>query len=127
MKTPADRDLGFALFLVGMLLVSPFAWNHYFLLLFLPVLLIWERLPSAGIQRWLFAIIPVILCLNIELYFAYLIPPGLDGGTAGPAQSLTVVALQFYALLALFVVGLAVFRLSGGGRGVDGVKMPMMN
>jgi hypothetical protein len=47
----------------------------------------------------------------MDWYYARLIPPGLTGGTARPVETLTVVALQFYALLALFVVGLVVFRL----------------
>jgi hypothetical protein len=110
METPADCDLGFSLVLAAMLLVSPVAWDHYFLLLFLPVILIWQRLQNIGPTRWLFAIIPAILSLNMGWYYQQLIPPGLNGGAAGPTQTLTVVALQFYALLALFVVGLIVSR-----------------
>jgi hypothetical protein len=110
METSADRDLGFGLFLVAMLLVSPVAWDHYFLLLVLPVIVIWQRLRNAGLTRWLFAIIPAILSLNMGWYYQQLIPPGLNGGAAGPTQPLTVVALPFYALLALFVVGLIVSR-----------------
>jgi len=110
MRTPGDRDLGFGLVLVGMLLVSPVCWDHYFLLLFLPVLVLWQRLRGAGPARWLFVVIPAVFCINMKLYYARLIPPGLVGGTAGPAQALTVVALPFYALLAMFVVGLVVLR-----------------
>jgi hypothetical protein len=110
MQTRAERDLGFGLVLLAMLLVSPVAWDHYFLLLFLPVIVIWQRLPSVGLTRWLFLIIPAILSLNMGWYYQQLIPPGLNGGIAGPTQTLTVVALPFYALLALFVVGLIVYR-----------------
>jgi hypothetical protein len=108
-ETPADRDLGFGLLLVAMLLVSPVAWDHYFLLLFLPVAVIWQLLRNAGFRRWLFALIPVILSLPLGWYYGLLIPPGLNGGAAGPVQTLTVVALPFYALLALFLVGCTLY------------------
>jgi len=47
-KSVAARDRAFALCLVGMLLVSPIAWTHYFLLLLLPLGLVWARLPADG-------------------------------------------------------------------------------
>jgi hypothetical protein len=109
-RTPAQRDLAFGLVLVGMLLVSPLTWDHYFLLLPLPVLVVWGLLPPRGITRWLFAVIPAVFCLNLKWFFGLTVPGGWPEGTAGPVQTLTVVALPFYALLALFVVGLVLFR-----------------
>ncbi len=110
MKTPAERDLAFGLLLPAMLLISPIAWDHYFLLLFLPVIVIWQRLQHAGPARWLFVLIPAALSLNMGWYYRVLILPGLNGGTSGPLQTLTIVALPFYALLALFVVGIVLYR-----------------
>jgi hypothetical protein len=116
-RTPAEQDLAFGLVLVGMLLVSPLTWDHYFLLLPLPVVLLWQRLPPGGIARWLFAVIPVILSLNLKWFFNLTVPGGWPGGTAGPVQTLTVVALPFYALLALFVVGVVIlWRHAGEAR-----------
>jgi hypothetical protein len=112
-RTPAEQDLAFGLVLVGMLLVSPLTWDHYFLLLPLPVVLLWQRLPPGGITRWLFAVIPLILSLNLKWFFGLTVPGGWPGGMAGPVQTLTVVALPFYALLALFVVGLVILRRPG--------------
>ncbi len=43
--TADDRDRAFSLAVIGMLLASPVAWSHYFVLLLLPLLLLWQRLP----------------------------------------------------------------------------------
>ena len=43
-----DLDLTFALTLVAMLLVSPITWDHYAVLLLLPGVLLWQRLPPGG-------------------------------------------------------------------------------
>jgi hypothetical protein len=107
--TTAGRDLAFALAMVGMLLVSPVTWDHYFLLLALPVLVVWQALPSRGIARPAFALVPAILSLNLAWFFQ-LIPGGRTAGWAGPGQVLAVLSLPFYALVALFVVGLVELR-----------------
>jgi hypothetical protein len=109
-RTRTERDLAFGLVMVGMMLVSPITWDHYFLLLILPVVLVWQCLPPRGAARWLFAFIPFIMSLNLGWFFDRCIPGGLLRGMAGPVEVLTWLALPFYALLALFIVGLAVLH-----------------
>lgn len=48
----SDQALGLAM--VGMILVSPVAWDHYFLLLLLPLALMWTRLPAWSVRQWVF-------------------------------------------------------------------------
>jgi len=95
-------DRAFGLALVAMLLVSPLTWEHYFLLLLLPVLVVWTHLPASTLARAGF--LGVLAALSIDLVWLYrvFIPGGFPNGQAGPLQTLTVLSLQCYALLGLF-------------------------
>jgi hypothetical protein len=57
-----EPDRAFALVVVGMLLASPVAWVHYFVLLTLPLLIFWQRL-SGGPARVLLLVVGVVLWL----------------------------------------------------------------
>jgi hypothetical protein len=80
----ATRDRAFATGIVGMLLVSPITWSHYFVLLLLPVTLLWMRWPGgwARLIMWL-VLIPLWLP---DSFFATL--------AIGPAQALAMAKLQ---------------------------------
>jgi hypothetical protein len=110
-------DHAFGLSLVAMLLVSPVTWPHYFLLLTLPLLLLWRDLPPSGWARNLY----------YAALFAIWLPPamlwqrvlGLDMETlhdhpALPWQYLTVMSLNFYALLVFFVLSYRTTRATPG-------------
>jgi hypothetical protein len=73
--TLEPHDRGFALAIAGMPLASPIAWAYYFVLLALPLLLLWQRLAS-GWTRAVFAASVVILLLPEGLY------PGLYNSIA---------------------------------------------
>jgi hypothetical protein len=50
-RSRSAADLAFGVALVGMLLVSPITWEHYLLLLPLPLAVLWKRLPpSEGVR-----------------------------------------------------------------------------
>src|SRR5581483_8289587 len=63
-RTPRQRDLVWGMALVGMLLVSPITWDHYFLALLLPVMLLWNGLPQSRASRWVFGISLAALWMN---------------------------------------------------------------
>jgi hypothetical protein len=108
-KTIEGRDRAYAATLVGMILVSPFAWTHYFILLAMPLGLVWMRLPE-GRQRWLFWLTVVILWSPENLYLVLVDP--VQGAAAinnsheplHPLLSLTVLAVFAYALVMLLIL-----------------------
>jgi hypothetical protein len=105
-----DRDRAFALALVGMLLLTPVTWAHYFLLLGLPLGLAWLRLRSWFARRFLGMVI-VVLWLP-----TYYLPVVFGGGghtvpdyllarsPLTPVENLALASLPNYALLLLFLL-----------------------
>lgn len=106
-QTRAERDHAFGVAVIAMLLVSPITWSHYFLLLFLPLPMVWLALPRSGGARILFLGILLALWQYPALVFALLIPGGYPSGVATPVYSVTVLSFQCYALLALLLLSLA--------------------
>src|SRR5262249_19572796 len=53
-KSLAERDLAFGLAVTAMLLVSPITWDHYLLLLLVPLAVTWVRLPESDAARIVF-------------------------------------------------------------------------
>jgi hypothetical protein len=110
-RTRTEQDWAFGLAVTGMLLVSPVTWDHYFLLLLLPVALLWLGLPSSNLARATLLGVVGVLCMHPGLLWDAWIPGGPRKGTAGPVQTLLVLSPQCYALLALFVLLLMVKRV----------------
>jgi hypothetical protein len=105
-RTTADGERAFAATVVAMLLLSVSAWEHYFLVLLVPLALLWVHTRAQGWKRlaaWL-----ILLCLwaPTALLYEWLIPGGWRHGVPGPLLTLTILSFQFYALLALFVLSL---------------------
>jgi hypothetical protein len=50
-------DLSFSLTLVAMLLLTPICWDHYLLLLALPLALIWSELGASNLQKLAFLVL----------------------------------------------------------------------
>jgi len=115
-RSRSDCDLAFGLAVVGMLLVSPVTWDHYFLLLLLPLALLWQRLPRTGPSRWvLLAAVTLLWLPDWRIYRVSGWLFGIPSEVASPLQTVTVLSLPFYALLGVF--GLALFlamRKAGG-------------
>lgn len=97
-----DRDRTFALSCVAMIVLNPVAWEHYFLILALPLALVWSDLPGPGEGRGVKALFLAVVghvWAGPEQVFRSL---GLLGGsTASPSQVVLVLSYQFYALAAL--------------------------
>src|SRR5207247_2388919 len=51
-RSRSECDLAFAMFAPAMILISPVAWDHYFVLLLLPLVLLSRMLPPGGMCRW---------------------------------------------------------------------------
>jgi hypothetical protein len=105
-RTEAEKDHAFGLAIVAMLLVSPITWNHYLVLLMLPLMTIWSQLPPAFAWRATFLL--VVIALGIEPNLLYKgIPAGYGIGMATPIHTLTLLSVQLYGLIGLFGLGLA--------------------
>jgi hypothetical protein len=106
-RSLAQADRAFALFLVGMLLVSPITWDHYLLILLMPWALAWVSLPASALARGLFLALSAVLWTLPPLVWGIglsVVPvnhrPTWD--TATPWHSLTLLSFHCYALLGLF-------------------------
>lgn len=101
-----QHDEAYAITLVAMLLVSPVTWDHYLLVLLLPLAVYGKRLPElpratgAG-----FLICAVLIWVNPRLLYKAFIPGGITGGMPSALHTLGVLSLQCYALLGLFCLG----------------------
>lgn len=107
-RSRSEQDLALATCITAMLLVTPTVWEHYFLLLLLPVALLWMSLPTSGPARWDFRLILFILWMSRSLWWKIFL--GADRIawthlTALPWQTLTALSFQTYALLGLFALG----------------------
>jgi Glycosyltransferase family 87 len=98
-RTRHEEDQAFAVAVIAMLLISPITWDHYFLLLLLPLAIQWLRTDFLRPSGWVFGL--VVLCMWVEPVVSLSLS-GLNGRVAGPLVNLTVLSYQFYALLALF-------------------------
>jgi hypothetical protein len=116
-RTREIGDLAFGLSLSTMLLVSPVTWDHYFLLLVLPLAQVWRTLPRTETGRIVRLGLLVSLNLGpVPLWRTYL-PDALFrvGSVRAPVLLMTVLSYQCYALLALFIACLVTFRAARMG------------
>jgi alpha-1,2-mannosyltransferase len=113
-RSRTECDHAFALGVTTMLLVSPITWNHYFVMLCLPVVLLWAGLPLASrLERVSFWVTVGVLWMPPDVgWFLFMgVPVGMwMKSVATPWQSLTVLSLQLYAILGLFVLGVRAGR-----------------
>ncbi len=105
------KDLTFALAVTAMLLVSPICWEHYLLLLLVPLAVVWVELPPSKFARALFLVIVVAFWIGYPLTWTAF---DLNGRTAKPLHSVTVLSYQFYALLAFAALILIELRREAG-------------
>lgn len=98
----SERDRAFALGVVAMVLCSPTAWDHYWLMLVLPLAIWWWTAEVGPVGRVVFWLCVVLLAV-IRPLWAWNTLIGTEPGTqALPIHSLTVLAYPSYCLLALY-------------------------
>ena len=71
-----------------MLLISPVTWDHYFLLLIIPLAMLWAQLPKATWARGVFLLIIGVLSLHPVVLWDATVPGGFSSGR-GSADSYT--------------------------------------
>lgn len=104
----AETDSAFSLWLSLMLLVSPVAWDHYFLMAVLPLTALWQSRDRHSNQRGLFLTAAVALLIVFPPYkvWHWLVPGytqhGMSALVAQPSALLMGISFQFYASLAVF-------------------------
>jgi hypothetical protein len=108
-RTGGDRDVGFAAATVIMLLVSPTTWDHYFLLLALPVTVLGCRLPAGWprlvlVSALITLAIPLFQILQFGLHLVGVTGDGGTGWTSPPVVTATLLSAHTYALLSLLVL-----------------------
>lgn len=110
-RSRADCDLAFGLSVVGVLVVSPVTWEHYCMLLPLPLLLLWQRVADFEPARLLFVAALFALWPSRYQVVSHIMilmgaenRPG-DGWIATPWETLTALSVSCYALLGLFMLG----------------------
>jgi hypothetical protein len=102
-RTQHQADNAFGLAITAMLLVSPVTWNHYFLLLLLPLALVWLQLPANSLARlWFLAVVLVLWAPQRLIPMMFI--TGRENTVVTHVQALTVLSVQCYALVALFVL-----------------------
>ena len=101
-----EQDLGFGLAMICMILLSPVAWEHYLLLMILPLTLAWIDLPKSGVPGRKAAFLAVVALFWARLRGIHWLT-GLEGLTAEPWHVLLVFSTQFYALIGLYGLGIA--------------------
>jgi hypothetical protein len=126
---PRCGDLCFALSTVTMLLLTPVCWEHYLLLLALPLSLVWAGLGQSNLQRFTFLVLIVALWLGLsELWRAcgldvrsnwpdFLDVPPRTYIIHRPLFPPLILSVHFYALLALYLWLVFLLRgeLAGAG------------
>lgn len=112
---PKCGDLCFALSTVAMLLITPVCWEHYLLLLALPLALVWAGLGQSNLQRFAFLVlIAAVWVGSYELYRMggvdlhaewpdYQDVPPRTYVIHRPLFPPLVLSVHFYALLALYL------------------------
>lgn len=102
-KSLANRDHAFGATVTAMLLLSPVTWEHYFVILIVPLALLWTSHGKEPVSRAIFVASCFVLCLPIYWLCDSFIAGGFAGGTANVAITLTLLSMQCYALILLFV------------------------
>ena len=104
----ADRDLAFASAVTAMLLVSPVTWDTSLPLLVVPIAVVAR---GAGTSRWMPAtLVPILVIFWMpQIVLTKLALGGRSLRVAPWTFMLGAPSLKFYALLAMFAVGLAAY------------------
>ncbi|MBI1917916.1 MAG: DUF2029 domain-containing protein [Planctomycetes bacterium] len=126
-----ETDRGFGLTIIGMLLVSPITWDHYLLLLALPIPVLWQRLPRGGAGREVLGPLLAILWLNPEQVMEHVMllvgasrVPERGEWTTTPVETLTALSVPCYALAGIFVLGILSAREGLEGNATAALTVP---
>ncbi|MGH7129554.1 MAG: hypothetical protein ACREIV_13375, partial [Planctomycetaceae bacterium] len=100
-RSRVEQDCAFGMALIGMLLLSPVTWEHYLLMLLIPIAVVWLVSRSSRAMRWSLAATVAALSAPVLWIIDQTVPGGFNSGVATPWHTLTVLSFQLYALLVL--------------------------
>jgi hypothetical protein len=103
-KSQLERDHAFGLAITTILLISPITWDFNLVLLFVPLSVMWVRLPPYGIVRWSWVVVVVAFFLPPGWVWRVFIPGRWPDRVATASDTLTALSFQCYALLGLFAL-----------------------
>jgi Glycosyltransferase family 87 len=113
-QTRTGLDHAFGSAITGMLLLSPITWDYAFLLLLVPVAVLWANPPRTERAKILLLTASAGLWFWQKPFCHILIPGGFLQGMAYPVHSLTVLSYQCYSLIVLLILG--TMEATGGRR-----------
>jgi hypothetical protein len=115
-RNRVQLDHAFAVAVTGMLLLSPTAWPHSFLLLLVPVAVLWVDPPESLAAR--LVLIAAVAALWLwEKPLHAIVPGGVFHGIARPIHTLTLLAYQCYSLVAVLILNAARASISRSVKG----------
>jgi alpha-1,2-mannosyltransferase len=100
----AELDHAFGAAVTGMLLLSPITWDYAFLLLLVPVAVIWRDPPRSEAAKLLLITALAALWFWQKPLCHAIIPGGVTQGVASPIHTVTVLSYQCYSLIVLLVL-----------------------
>lgn len=95
--TTPQRDCAFAAVVMVALLLSPIFWHHYFVILTLPLLILWRWLPATAAVR--VGLCAAVVILSINPWWVSGVEDTANAATT--VKTLTGLSFQFYTLLLL--------------------------
>jgi hypothetical protein len=107
-RTQPEGDRAFGLTLIAMMLLSPVTWDHYFVILILPLIQLWIAMPQSNLGQSLRLGLLACLWVSQASLWRIFLPEDLfrAGSISAPMMLLTLLSYQCYTLLVLFVLGL---------------------
>jgi hypothetical protein len=121
-RTQTERDLSFGLTVTAMLLISPITWDHYLLLLMIPLAIAWIQLPPSQGFRLLFLAIVIAFWTQPFVAVDDTVQGGITLGIARPFHTVTIGSFQCYALVALFLLQIVEFRKGTNYQGLERIE-----
>ncbi len=104
-ETRRECDRAFGAAVIGMLLLAPVTWEHSFVLLLLPLAVLWAEWPASRARRTV-EFLAIVLGVSPTLYYV-VFHLGRNQSAerifSSPGQALLVLSLQCYAMVGLFV------------------------
>ena len=93
-------DRSYAIGICAMLLLSPTCWPHYFLMLIIPLAILWHEHRDSVAHRRVVATCFVLLFAPAGVYMVLFV----GGGVVGPLVAVTALAVQTYVILGMWAL-----------------------
>jgi hypothetical protein len=113
------RDQTFAMAVIAMLLASPITWDHYFVILALPLAILWRHANSTPLRTGLLVTTFLLVTLSPRRFWMLTLPGyaevGETAALATPWVTVSLIAFQTYLLIGLYLLAGAIWRRTAVG------------